>query len=220
MTCTNAQSQFSPYLDGALSGAEMRRIAEHLEACPHCSRHYKSLRRTQSLVAALGRKPAPPELALKIRVSLAQQRRVPLQRRFEGYLVRLEHAFNTFMLPATAGLVTSVIVFGLFVGLFVVPRSSATIGNDVPTSLYMPPRLSSSPFTQALDTEAPVVIEAFVSPRGRLEDYRIIAGEDNARIRKQLDRSLLFAIFEPAMSFGQPASGSVVISFSGINVKG
>jgi hypothetical protein len=219
MNCTDARAQFSPYLDSAVDGAEMRQMSDHLRSCPDCARRFAALRHTQELVMGLGRKPAPPDLALKIRVAVSQSRRVPFRVRMEGYAVRVENAFNSFMLPATAGLVTSLIVFGLFVGFFVTPRSVAA-ANDVPTSLYVPPRLTVTPFTQELNTEGAVVIEAFVSPAGRLEDYRIIAGEDTELVRKQLDRSLLFAVFEPAMAFGQPASGRVVISFSGVNVKG
>ena len=37
---------------------------------------------------------------------------------------------------------------------------------------------------------------------------------------KQLDRSLIFTVFEPAMSFGQPAPGKVVLTFANIDVKG
>jgi hypothetical protein len=65
-----------------------------------------------------------------------------------------------------------------------------------------------------------LVIEAYVDASGRLEDYRIISGEDTEETRKQLDRSLIFTVFAPAMSFGRPASGKVVISFANVSVKG
>jgi hypothetical protein len=83
----------------------------------------------------------------------------------------------------------------------------------------MPPRLASAPFADNI-TGGPVVIEAFVDANGRLESYRIIAGEDSDEIRRQLDRSLLFTQFQPAMAFGSPTSGRVVISFSNVNVRG
>jgi hypothetical protein len=167
---------------------------------------------------ALGRRPAPPDLALKIRVALSQERSISFRRRWQGFVVRAENAFNAFMLPATAGLVTAIVMFGLFVGFFAqAPVVSAA--NDIPTSLYMPPRLASAPFADNI-TGGPVVIEALVDATGRLESYRIIAGEDSEEIRRQLDRSLLFTQFEPAKAFGAPTSGRVVISFSNVSVRG
>lgn len=218
MKCTDAQSQFSSYLDGELSGAVMYQIADHLRVCPRCAAEHAALDRTQALLVSLGRTPAPPELAMRIRVALSQERNSSLHRQAQRFAVRMENAINSFMLPATAGLVTAILVFGVFVGFFVqAPTVSA--GNDVPTSLYMPPRLAASPFMDGI-SEGPIVIEAIVDSTGRLQDYRIISGDDNAAIRKQLDRSLLFTVFEPAKSFGEPTSGRIVISFANVSVKG
>jgi anti-sigma factor RsiW len=222
MKCNEAMSFFSLYLDGALNGSQMRTVSDHLKTCAECSGEFNSLRRTQSLLAGLGRKPAPHDLAVRLKVAISQERSLSFNRRLQGYLVRFENAVNVFMLPASAGLVTAVVMFGILIGFFAVPtRVPAT--RDVPTSLYMPPRLAAAPFSGgvgAISAGAPVVIEAFVDATGRLEDYRIISGEDTEEIRKQLDRSLIFTVFEPAISFGQPASGKVVISFSNVDVKG
>ena len=57
MTCTQARPLFSPYLDGAVTGKQMRELSHHLESCDPCSRHYVSLRRTQHLLARVG----PPQ---------------------------------------------------------------------------------------------------------------------------------------------------------------
>ena len=47
MTCTQARPLFSPYLDGAVTGKQMRELSHHLESCERCSRQYVSLRQTQ-----------------------------------------------------------------------------------------------------------------------------------------------------------------------------
>jgi anti-sigma factor RsiW len=218
MNCMEARTLFSSHLDGALDGATHQSVKEHLQDCAICAQRHAALVQTQSLVMALGRRPAPPDLALKIRVALSQQRSISFQRRLQGLVVRVENSFNAFMLPATAGLVTAIVMFGLFVGFFVQPPV-VSAANDVPTSLYTPPRLASAPFADNI-TGGPVVIEALVNANGRLESYRIIAGEDSDEIRRQLDRSLLFTQFQPAMAFGSPTSGRVVISFSNVNVRG
>jgi hypothetical protein len=64
------------------------------------------------------------------------------------------------------------------------------------------------------------VVEAFVNVNGRVYDYRIVSGDATASMRAELDNTLLFSLFEPARSFGIPVRGTVVMSFSGISVKG
>lgn len=221
MKCTQAISLFHPYLDGSLNGSQMQNLAGHFRSCQKCRVEYGSLKQTQSMLADLGRKPAPVDLALRIRVAISQEQSRSLSRRFQGLVVRIENAVNAFMLPASAGLVTAVVMFGVLIGFLAVPNKVAA-ANDVPTSLYMPPRLSSAPFvgSMAINSAAPVVIEAYVDAKGRVSDYRIVSGEDTEQVRKQLDRALIFTVFEPAMSFGQPATGKVVITFSNVEVTG
>ena len=220
MKCTEAISLFNPYLDGSLNGGQMHQLAQHFKKCNSCMQEYASLKKTQSLVAGLGRVPAPPDLALRLRVAISRERSISFTRRAQGFLVRLENAINAFMLPASGGLVTAVVMFVILTGFLAVPNRVSA--NDVPTSLYTPPRLSSSPFTgsMSINSGAPVVIEAYIDTNGRVADYRIIAGEDTEQVRKQLDRSLIFTVFEPAMSFGKPASGKAVITFSNVEVTG
>lgn len=222
MNCNQDHSLLSLYLDDALSPAEMRQTAQHIETCEECREHFQSLKHLQQLVAAVGREAAPADLALRIRVAISQQRGMSLSRQLQGFFIRFENAVNAVMLPATAGVVTAIIMFGLLIGFFAVPKT-VSASNDVPTSLYMQPRLVSSPFAKdfgIVDGDSPVVIEVQVDSNGRLQEYRVISGEDNERVRRELDRALIFTVFEPAKSFGKPAPGRVVISFANVDVKG
>jgi hypothetical protein len=66
-----------------------------------------------------------------------------------------------------------------------------------------------------------VVVEAFVNANGRVEDYRILSGPQDAHdLLPQLNNALIFTVFRPATSLGRPTSGRAVLSFSKINVKG
>jgi len=60
-----------------------------------------------------------------------------------------------------------------------------------------------------------------VDAQGRVQDYRILSGqEQNQHLRRQLDQMMIFTTFRPATSFGRPAPGRVVLSFSRIHVRG
>ena len=215
MDCKQAKSMFSSYLDGAVSGHEMRAISTHLEGCGNCHAGYLSLQRTQALLSSLGQRKAPEDLELRLRLAIQQERARRSTRVFQNFALSIEHLINSFMLPATAGLMTAVIMFGVLIGCFARPE----IGNDIPTSLYTPPRLAAGPYAiQGL--EGPVLIEASVDPSGRVLDYRILSGHDSDALRVKIDNALIFTTFEPARAFGEPASGHVVLAFATVNVKG
>ncbi len=222
MKCKQARSLFSACLDGVATGAEMLAVERHLDECPSCSLEYRQLTRTQALVHALGPRRAPENLALQLRVALSRRSADTLQKRIAAGLVRLENAVNGFLLPATAGLVSTVLLFGLLVGIYPVPAQAGA--NDVPTLLYLPPQLEESPFAaglSSLNTADALVVETYVDANGRVQDYRILAGpEQDQALRTQLNNALIFMTFRPAMSFGRPTAGRVVISFSKVSVKG
>jgi anti-sigma factor RsiW len=211
---------FSPYLDGAMSGREMHAIEQHLEACPPCRTDYAALIRTQALVARLGRKPAPPGLALQLRVALSHQASRSLSRRLDALWVRVENAINVVMVPATAGILTSVFAFGLLIGVFAPgPLQGA---QDVPTSLYTPPQLAAAPFDSlGVAGAESLVVEIAVDAQGRVQDYRILSGPENAReLLPKLNQMLIFTVFQPATNFGRPIPGRTVLTFSKVNVRG
>ena len=102
MRCTEAKPLFSSYLDGAVSGAEMHEVSGHLRECAECQSDYVLLENTRSLVSSLGRRQPPSDLALKIRVAISSARARSGRGILQGYVVRMENAFNGFMFPATA----------------------------------------------------------------------------------------------------------------------
>jgi hypothetical protein len=219
MRCTEARPLFSSYLDRAVSGTEMHEISGHLEQCADCQQEYVLLENTRSLVSSLGRRQPPSDLALKIRVAMSRTRSRNSLGLFQRYAVRLENAFHGFMVPATAGVVSAVIFFGVLIVLLVPAQVSAN--DDVPSTFYTPPRLQVSEYPEEqLNLDSPVVIETYVDSRGYVENYRIISGRDDEEVRAQLGRALLFTQFVPAQSFGHPVPGKAIMSFSHINVKG
>ena len=64
MKCAQARPLFSPYLDGAVTGRQMGDLSRHLETCSACQQQYVSLRQTQQLLARVGPRKAPADLAL------------------------------------------------------------------------------------------------------------------------------------------------------------
>jgi hypothetical protein len=221
--CAEIKKLFSPYLDGRASGSEMHALTRHVEECASCAWEYAAMRRTQQLLANLSPAKPPADLALKLRLAISREAAQNRRRRFESVIVRLENALNAFMVPATAGLVSAVLFFGLLLGFFALPAELRASSGDVPLMLYTAPQLQQSAFGASLGNmgDDAVVVEAYVDANGRVEDYRILSQPDDAQaVLPQLKNLLIFTTFHPALSMGRPTTGRAVLSFSKISVKG
>src|SRR5437879_12108762 len=89
----------------------MHAISQHLQFCALCRREYISLQQTQQLLAKVGSRRAPADLALKLRVAVSQEAAHSRRPLLQNFFVRLENALNAFMFPAPAVLATAVWLF-------------------------------------------------------------------------------------------------------------
>ncbi len=218
MRCSKAKSLLTLYVDGRLQGSEYHPFRRHLNDCESCSSEFAAQSATARMLNSIGQRSAPPDLQLKLKLAISREVAKRRERTFAAFKIRLENALNAFMVPATAGLVSAVIIFGLLIGFFAVP----TRDNDVPTMLYTPPQLADSQFglSPTINSES-VVVEAYVDANGRVQDYRVLSAPDNKPIEDAgLKNMMIFTVFRPATSFGRPTSGRAVLTFSKINVKG
>jgi putative zinc finger protein len=223
LQCARAKRLFSPYLDGAVTGAEMLALEKHLSGCEACNGEYQALRRTQQLLVSVGRPKAPADLGLKLRLAISREAAQARRPAFEGLRVRLENTFQAFMVPATAGFLSALIIFGIAMVYFVAP-STLRADNDVPLVMVnTAPELQQSAFGMTLDTidADSLVIEAYVDANGRVQDYRILSDTEKSKeVLPQVKRMLIFTTFRPALSMGRPTASRAVLSFSKISVRG
>ena len=219
--CEQVRAMLSSYLDSALTGAEMQTVSRHTGSCSTCAAEFSALERTQQIVASLGRKPAPADLALRLKVALSREAgRMPW---YESLALRWQIAMHNFMIPATAGLVSAVLFFGIVIGYVTVPVSAAARTSDVPTMLFTPAELLVAPSEVELGipNDESLVVETLVDANGRVESFRVISAPENAqKLLSKLDSMLIFTVFRPATAFGKPTPSRVVLSFSSVNVRG
>ena len=135
------------------------------------------LQQTQQLLAGLKRQKAPADLALKLRVAISQEAAQAKRPRLQGVMVRLENAIDAFMVPATAGLVSTVVIFGLLMGFLALPGQLQASNDDVPLMLYTAPQLQQTAFGTTLTSIGgeSLVIEAYIDANGRIQDYRVLS---------------------------------------------
>jgi hypothetical protein len=221
MKCIQAKGLFSRYLDGALTGVQMRDLSNHLQACGGCNGEYGSLRQMQQVMATVGRRKAPADLALTLRVAISREVARSRQSYWSGLRVRAENSLNAFMFPAMAGLATAVVVFSVLMGFLALPLQAGN--SDVPLAFNTAPELRQSGFGAGLDSihDDSLVIEAVVDSNGRVQDYRVLSSNKESKaLSPEVKSALIFTTFRPATSMGRPTSGRAVLTFSKISVKG
>lgn len=239
MTCAEVRRYVPGYLDDALPKRFNRdaraRMDVHLQGCEQCRHELDRYVQLSSMMAGATNSAAPPEgLALGIRVALANAR---AERSSGGRIVRwknrvqliLENILEPLAVPATGGLLAALIVFVIVYHQFAgigMPLGVAVA--DLPNNLLQPARLETLAgfrMSRIVENDSaeqhPLLVEATVSAAGEAVSYRVISGQVDEAMRRELDQILLFSRFRPQLSFGRPLSGGrVILSFNTISVRG
>jgi len=236
MKCSKVCSQLAGYVDGALSKRVRERVREHLESCADCRMQLERHHRLAWLLSRVTPSAPPDDLAVRIRVAVAQAREreglagwLAVCKRRAGLL--LENVLKPLALPATGGFVTAMLVFVVVLQMIVPGISLEAVPNDVPINVLRPAALVSlSDFHDGLGGDLPdvdpnmqhgLLVDVTVDASGRMLNYEILAGPSGTQVQRELDQVLTFARFRPMMSFGRPTSGGhVVLSFSQVRVRG
>jgi len=223
-TCEGIRAQFSSYLDGAVSGMTMQKIVAHLRSCNECFDEFESMRFTQEALSSLAPVKAPADLSLRLRVAISKERGRTPRNWMAGFRIRWENTLAPLLLQASAGFASTILLLGtvaLLIGMFATPEPLAA--RDQPIGMASNPRfLYSSVESETVPIggrDNPVIVEVYIDGLGRVYDYRIVSGPNDPGTRSQLENVLLFSVFEPARSFGQPVRGLAVLSFTGVSVR-
>ena len=222
--CESVRASLSNYLDGAVTGVEMRHIADHLEACPACQAEFNLARSMQQTLSTLGPSRVPSDLSLRLRLAISREGRRSWPSRLDRLSLNWQNALRPLVMQAAAGLACAVLLLGSI--LFLLGAMSAAnpvMANDEPLGAMTAPHyLYSVAGIQPVTTpeDGTIVVEAMINARGEVYDYRIVSGPEDSGVRNQVVDRLLTSVFQPASVFGVPIRGHVIMTFSGISVRG
>jgi len=219
--CLDVRAGFSDYLDGTTTGVEMAAIASHLDACTACSRSFDELRALQQILASVGPAKAPArlqqDLHRALRLECDRGTHLPLPRQAARWW---QAQMAPIALRFAGGLSATII---LLCGAFsVLGLSSAVLASDDNMAHLVQPHYlySQVPPTPVETRDLPVIVEAKVDTRGVVYDYSIVAGPADPQTKLAVERNLLNSVFQPATLFGVPVRGNVVVTYSGVSVRG
>jgi hypothetical protein len=225
--CNAVRSGFSAYLDGAISGVEMATISTHLDACNPCAAEFAVWRDVQRSLGDLGPARPPARLQATLRAAIAIERErgahLSLARRA---LLLWETSLAPLALRLSGGLAAALILTGGLIWMFAAPLAAVQASDDAMTNLVAPRYLYSQVPPQPINThrdtpsDVPIVVEAMVDSKGRVYDYTILEGPKDANVKVRVEDNLLSSIFQPATVFGVPVRGHVVMTYTGISVRG
>lgn len=227
--CVSIQSQFSEYLDGAVTGIAMHSIASHLEGCRECTAEFAECRALRKALASVGSTRPPADLGLRLRVAISQEKARTVRKRLEACQLYWHNSLAPVLVRGAAGLASAIILIGaltLMIGTVAAPTPVAA--TEVTTGTTSSPQFLYT--VGGTDSQTafvhPVLVEVDINTIGRVYDYRIVSGSASKNVRDALDNMLLMSRFTPAIFYGAPVPGGVpvpgraILSFSGASVRG
>jgi anti-sigma factor RsiW len=220
--CLEARAAFSPYLDGALTGLEMGRVAAHLEACDPCATEFEGWRDMQTALGELGSAKAPPDLQRQLRSAIGVERDRGSYLSVTGRIaLRWRRSIAPLAVQGAGGLVAALLLAAGVFRLFG-PGVAVQANDDGLAHLIAPHYLYSQVSLIPVETgrDVPVLVDATVDTRGRVCDYKILNGPKNSPVLLQVEQNLLSSVFKPATVFGVPVVGHVMLTYTGVSVRG
>jgi len=220
--CSGIRAEFSAYLDGAVSGVEMASISRHLRDCDDCAEDFNVWRQVQRSLGELGPQSPPARFQARLQAAIASERargaHLPLFRRA---LLLWRSSIAPLALRLSGGFAVTLVLAGALSWIFGAPI--AVLANDQRMAHLVAPRYMYSqvpPEPISTQRDVPIVVDAMVDSSGRVYRYTILEGPKNEEVNVRLENNLLSSIFTPATVFGVPVRGHVVMTYTGVSVKG
>ena len=179
------------------------------------------------VIGTLRKRVPPPELSVSLRAMASRERarllqglQMPLADRARLFV---DNLMRPLALPFAGGIFSAVVLFGMWVIPTYPLRGSSTV--DVPTMLSTQAAVQQTgPVGATGDVVVDVTVEPLADGTGRMLDYHIVWGNvpNDEALRHSIESFLIFTVFKPATTLGQPVVGKLRLSLqsSHIDVKG
>ena len=220
--CSGVQAEFSAYLDGAVSGVEMAVISSHLKDCEDCAQDFKVWRQVQQSLGELGPQTPPARLQTRLRAAIAAERERGAHLPFyQRALLIWKTSMAPLALRLSGGFAATLVLAGGLVWAFGAPIT-VQANDDAMANLVAPHYMYSQVPPEPISTlrDVPIVVDAMVDSSGRVYRYTILEGPSDNDVKVRVENNLLSSIFTPATVFGVPVKGHVVMTYTGISVRG
>lgn len=216
MICWSAERRMTDYIDGRLRKSERSRLGKHLNECPSCSAHAEQLGSVRTALRELPDPALPDNLKASLRVHASREREAVilshgsrLNHLWRRWKFRIDEFLRPLTIPATGGLVFSLILFG---GLtFTISSSNPRVAYEVP--VFYADHLSAN--LVPLELRSSVMLTFSLDGSGRITDYSVRDSSqsfvgDVARLQAN---NISLPAFPSVLALAQPINGDVSILF-------
>jgi hypothetical protein len=217
ITCHHAKRSSTAYVDGRLRKDERLGVAAHLAECGTCASYFEEVMSLRTALQSFQPAVAPNQLTTSLRVIASRERASVIEThgsRWSGvwdkWKLRLDNIMRPLAIPATGGLVSSLLLFGVFV--LTIGSTSSVVGYDVPLNRQanlVPVELGSHA----------VFVNMSVGSNGRLANFAM--NDPTCKLRADLQgerASITVPAFATVFGLTEPISGDIQIRFQPLGV--
>jgi len=217
-SCIKIQKLMSPFIDSMVTAVESETVHAHVSTCDPCRRQLQILISMRSLLTRMDMPAVPTDLVLASRVRLSQERNKNLLVKFE---TRFNNILKPLAIPVIFGVSLTTLCFGILLAALAsnaTAMAQSTVEEQPVFALYQPvrttdPTMSRFASSKRQTWDEPLMIETGVDEDGRVTEYRIISGPQNAEVNRWIREVLSLAQFTPAIAFGKPVGSKIILSF-------
>ena len=219
MNCWIAKRRSTNFIDGRLRERERARIVKHLNECQSCANEFEQMRSVRSTLQRLCPVKSPAHLRAALQVAASRERQAiaegawsTVRRVWNRWLFRLDDSMRPITLPATGGLVSSILLFGAL---------SVTIGTTTRVSDYEVPIMYADHWGAnlvPLQLRSSVVLSMNLDGKGRITEYEVRDGSasfigDTSQLQYN---NIAVPDFPSVLAVAQPINRGISISFTPI----
>jgi hypothetical protein len=225
LTCTNAKQLSSIYVDGQLSVLNRIRVTAHLRRCEACADYFDQMSAVRATLRGLPAPPVPPRLTAGLRVGASRARQILLDNhgslmdyRFQNWRFRLNQLMRPLALPATGGLLSSLILFGTLI-LTMGTNPPVVVADSEPLLSYPTP-IKGQLIPLELRSQE-VTLTMSLDGLGQLRGYAVADGKasftgDSSRMQST---PISLPSLGRALGVAKPISGDIQISFQPLALR-
>lgn len=223
MICWSVKRRTHAYVDGKLGSLERAWIERHLRACDSCSANFDQISSIRRALQCLPRRPAPAQLAVRLRIAASRERQLLLATNGSRWLAvwkswkfRMDQVMRPLTIPATGGLLSSV---ALFVAL---AFTIGNIGRNAPPAVNYEVRIlglaQNDPTLVPVELRSSVVLTMSVDSGGHIANYAVRNGSSSfvGNTATARDSNISIPDFPSVFAAAEPVTRDISISFTPI----
>ena len=214
-SCHNVKLYSPEYVDGRLLPGDQYLISSHLSDCEACTAYFEQVSALRGTVRRLAASPIPQDLQTKLRVMASRERASVEATRgsrwcavWDKWRFRLNALMRPLALPATGGLLSSILLFGTFI--LTIGTTTRIVSYEVPANAY---KAEANLVPVELGSHTVILTMSF-DGTGRMADYAMAdpTCKYSADLKAQ-PSSISMPSMPTVFAVAQPISGDIQIKF-------